>query len=29
MLTCKLEPAAGNMGPDSKIALFNIVVTNG
>jgi protocatechuate 3,4-dioxygenase beta subunit len=29
MLTCKLEAATGNTEPDAKIALFNIILTNG
>ena len=28
-LTCKIEAPAGSMEPDSKVALFNIVLTNG
>jgi hypothetical protein len=29
MLTAKIQPPTGNQEPDSKIALFNIIVTNG
>jgi protocatechuate 3,4-dioxygenase beta subunit len=29
MLTCKLARPSGNMEPDAKVAIFNIVVTNG
>jgi protocatechuate 3,4-dioxygenase beta subunit len=29
MLTAKIQPPTANMEPDSKIALFNIIVTNG
>jgi len=29
MLTCKIEAPTGNIEPDSKIALFNIILTNG
>ena len=28
-LTCKIEAPTGNIEPDSKIALFNIILTNG
>ena len=29
MLTCKIEAPTGNIEPDSKIALFNVILTNG
>jgi protocatechuate 3,4-dioxygenase, beta subunit len=29
MLTAKIQPPTGNQEPDSKVALFNIIVTNG
>jgi protocatechuate 3,4-dioxygenase beta subunit len=29
MLTGKIEPPTGAMEPDSKIALFNVIITNG
>lgn len=29
MLTAKIQPPTANLEPDSKIALFNIIVTNG
>lgn len=29
MMTCKIEAGSGSMEPDSKVALFNIVIPNG